>query len=1631
MLTMKISRRWILQLLVAGSAIYGILAAAHTEESTKATTLNDQRIHPLADNDVPGVRPLRTTVPSHETSREQVHTATAGSDDVLPTYPSSGNQKALATGNVRGNGNEVKYLLPSTVTTTAAYAPSINATRIASEQADSKETRVASSENPAKDGPEFTTESRGRAMQGNSIGVQGEGNTDTRNSLHGNITDLSDVSMDEDDKDIEGGEYLASRNVSGLNFHADASGPVELSPVQGAEVRCTRGNETYAPGSHVYGNCEERCVCSNDGKITDCRPLTCAPPFFRAGREIGDPLCQENSIPGDPCCVAIVCAQDSETEPEEFCYLGNNTVPRGGTVEDGCSQVCVCEARGKLKCRPRCPSNSTSTSMATMMASSANQPDKCVPVPDPRDACCTITLCDVTLGDHEIKSDLPSAEPYDNLTKIEAVNSTAMKLFFSNNTTPQNVTIQLSTDNVLWRSEKLREDSIIGGLEPSRTYYVRVIDGAGNRPIATPLQVNLPGLSNADPATTGIDSKGAETAGVCNHRGTSYKIGAEWYDECISFCTCSGDVQGISPKTECATIECPTDFGLDVLDPNCLDWESVPADFVPVAPRCCSQEVRCKNNGSCLYQDKMYNNWSQIPTSVTGCDKRCYCDMGNVSCQPACPPVPALPPTNLDCPPTHASLRHLPEDKCCLHWVCGNPSEASLPPTIGRNGTSAYPGPFATDSIDQQQPIGDKMIPGISEPIDQQKRTVVQGLSDRYATIPRPKSHESAANLDSIINPDSTDDHGLIHYPMDPGHPTSHTTVTAIPLTSAPPTPPPYHGPYDPNFVPTQPFVEGIFPLTPRTHVKANHPPIQVPKDKLKSRTESKKPVELMKPIKDATAAAGGVTRFAPPTTSEMYANLSELIPTMDKISPTSAAATTSSQDAPGKTTALVSPSDDKSSYTSFSHRLRGPNLIPAAPLNNGVVAPQFQNHREAAIYQGTSPSTQAAGGTTAAKFDGPKTVAPHDRWNDDSQSAARVPVADNRFHLIPSTKPSRVAYLGNSSPNLLPYGPGILHPNTRNLPEELYSLINLRHPGLVRLEEYPHGGDQSLYDTAMDLGAGAEGQREYDGVSYRPGPLQYFNPREITETGGEYDVRQSSELPSEARRHIEKLLLHVAEKDPNLGPFQRYPGGEGPILRSGPPPRGSVPFSLPQDSGQFTRLNHPFSGATIVHGTSSFPASGLDHALPPGFPIRGRPEIQSSSDQITVQTLEAVAEDRIRLVFTVPRILVGLHGRVEVRYTSEKMNTDPSTWKSQIFTPPDDLIATQLLEFELGDLVPSTEYKVMVTVKLRDLSNSPISKIHSVVTLEAENTDVATLPPQIPTDAELAVAETNSTWANIVWRKFTEYELQFIDGVQLRYKEIAGKVYAATPLIHRAVTSYVLENLKPSATYQVEIYFIPFPGQPNELVSEKSINFTTSSAPDPYAFDINVAIKGIKSTEVEVAWKGVPYPEDKYVNIYRAIYQSDTGKEDTSTFKIAKRDSPAKTTIGELKPGTHYRLWIEVYLTNGRIKKSNVQDFVTKPGIPMSAGVLQQQGKLATQFPLHEGDYYGPLVIVAIVASLAILSTLILLMMLMKRRTSSKADISPRKSTAAYDNPSYKTCENATPSVSCNGHEIETETIR
>ena len=118
-------------------------------------------------------------------------------------------------------------------------------------------------------------------------------------------------------------------------------------------------------------------------------------------------------------------------------------------------------------------------------------------------------------------------------------------------------------------------DGIIANLLPAHSYYVRVIEGSRSGPA---IHVTL----LAEVIKSSVPEKGEK--GTCTHRGKSYKIGAEWYDECIAVCYCNETAQA-----ECVTIQCPTDFGLDVLDPHCLDWETVPPNHVPKAPNCCPQ----------------------------------------------------------------------------------------------------------------------------------------------------------------------------------------------------------------------------------------------------------------------------------------------------------------------------------------------------------------------------------------------------------------------------------------------------------------------------------------------------------------------------------------------------------------------------------------------------------------------------------------------------------------------------------------------------------------------------------------------------------------------------------------------------------------------------------------------------------------------------------------------------------------------------------------------------------------------------------------------------------------------------------------------------------------------------------
>lgn len=191
-----------------------------------------------------------------------------------------------------------------------------------------------------------------------------------------------------------------------------------------------------------------------------------------------------------------------------------------------------------------------------------------------------------------------------------------------------------------------------------------------------------------------------------------------------------------------------------------------------------------------------------------------------------------------------------------------------------------------------------------------------------------------------------------------------------------------------------------------------------------------------------------------------------------------------------------------------------------------------------------------------------------------------------------------------------------------------------------------------------------------------------------------------------------------------------------------------------------------------------------------PGLPFNHiQPDLQ-------VLGIEPIDSRRVRVVFNVPQIYVGLHGRVELRFTNQPNNNDSSLWQSQIFAPPEDLIATSQLEFELASLDPNSEYRVKITLLLRDLPAQPSSQVYTVHT----PADRSITPPSIdhyqPTlmtdvlenleDPELQANEINSTFIKFVWNKIPDDVVQYVDGIQLRFKELSGKVYAATPLIHR-----------------------------------------------------------------------------------------------------------------------------------------------------------------------------------------------------------------------------------------------------
>ncbi|CAH0551231.1 unnamed protein product [Brassicogethes aeneus] len=622
------------------------------------------------------------------------------------------------------------------------------------------------------------------------------------------------------------------------------------------------------------------------------------------------------------------------------------------------------------------------------------------------------------------------------------------------------------------------------------------------------------------------------------------------------------------------------------------------------------------------------------------------------------------------------------------------------------------------------------------------------------------------------------------------------------------------------------------------------------------------------------------------------------------------------------------------------------------------------------------------------------------------------------------------------------------LQVNEKSTPEEILQFIH-QHPEITN---YPSGSVLEIHNIPFG------NPQDQKPSHYQDPRLQYHNRPQYQDQ--QYQ-KQSHNIPILGNQNN---LLSANSQDLPQGVtleqiLQEIHKNVNPIQQK--------PFLIAQQTGLSLPPSPPRQNKTgQVNGFPSYPNI-------PGFP--------GHQDDVTVTTLEAIDAHTVRLAFMVPPVIVGLHGRVEVRYT-HKNDEDLNLWELQVFAPPNDLIATPQLEFDLLGLKPNTEYKIKITITLRDLHNTPSSRIYKIRT--QKDVQTTTLPPMIPIEPDLAITDINATWVTVVWRKFTEYELQFIDGVQL--------------------------SLKPNTKYEIGIFFIPFPGQLTELHAENMLHFTTANEIDTYGFNVTLEISQLKSQSVEITWNGVPYPEDKYVNIYRAIYQSDSDEEENLLFgeyyleevekeriqedknTEATEDSMAKLLEKLMNQQQNYecqnlqkvseRFILEKFSTKSSNAQQWIQQFQSwsqiryalafryEAGSPLEYAVKKERllleerktidtgtlidliaaglpnfiadkidrdslqetedlfneigklehlterkriDKLSRGEQLeNKGDYYGPLVIVAILAAIAILSTLILLLILVRRHNQNKAAIttpSTRISQSAYDNPTYK----------------------
>ncbi|XP_070385853.1 putative epidermal cell surface receptor isoform X2 [Dermacentor albipictus] len=408
-----------------------------------------------------------------------------------------------------------------------------------------------------------------------------------------------------------------------------------------------------------------------------------------------------------------------------------------------------------------------------------------------------------------------------------------------------------------------------------------------------------------------------------------------------------------------------------------------------------------------------------------------------------------------------------------------------------------------------------------------------------------------------------------------------------------------------------------------------------------------------------------------------------------------------------------------------------------------------------------------------------------------------------------------------------------------------------------------------------------------------------------------------------------------------------------------------------------------------------------------------------------------AVNSTAIRVRFTLSNILIGLVGHAELHFTTDPL-TPRETWSTQKFARPKRLFDTANIEYYLPGLRPDTTYFFQIQIIIDSLQSGPESQVFKL-TMPPEPTTTTTVPPLLLLDMMMAVNSIDPHTAKVSWRPLDSREKKYVDGLQIRYK-MNGQDHApwkTTPMIHRDRTSYLLQDLEPSASYLIDMQFAVPEGLPTRIESSQHVEMRTAPVPkDEYQFELIVNVKRTEQYSASLVMDGIPEPITKYVHVFNVMYKSEAAAEHIQRFMVLKEP---KILLEDLKPGQRYKVWVDAYLTNGKTTTSNILDFHTKPGPPPTTTTTStttstttesneiEDSKAVALHSVHQDNstaeaYYIALIVVAIVAAVAGLAFAVVLVLLLRRQSTAKAPITRNPSESAYDNPTYKTYDGEKP---------------